>query len=74
MNLLTFTSRSLRSVLLNGLWEIEEVRTDIVGDRALLFEAFSNLLDNAIKFAPEHGEVAYGAHEARARPTSRHLR
>jgi signal transduction histidine kinase len=27
------------------------------GDRALLFEAFSNLLDNAIKFAPDSGEV-----------------
>jgi signal transduction histidine kinase len=27
-------------------------------DRALLFEAFSNLLDNAIKFAPEGGEVS----------------
>lgn len=36
--------------------EIEEV-PDIVGDRALLFEALSNLLDNAIKFAPKHGEV-----------------
>jgi signal transduction histidine kinase len=29
----------------------------IHGDRALLFEAFSNLLDNAIKFAPEKGMV-----------------
>jgi signal transduction histidine kinase len=27
-------------------------------DRALLFEAFSNLLDNAIKFAPQGGEVS----------------
>jgi len=32
----------------------------IHGDRALLFEAFSNLLDNAIKFAPDHGEVRIG--------------
>jgi signal transduction histidine kinase len=29
----------------------------IHADRALLFEAFSNLLDNAIKFAPEGGQV-----------------
>lgn len=27
------------------------------GDRALLFEAFSNLIDNAIKFAPPGGAV-----------------
>jgi signal transduction histidine kinase len=29
----------------------------VFADRALLFEAFSNLLDNAIKFAPVGGEV-----------------
>jgi len=35
---------------------VEDV-PEIHGDRALLFEAFSNLLDNAIKFAPDNGEV-----------------
>jgi signal transduction histidine kinase len=30
----------------------------IFADRALLFEAFSNLLDNAIKFAPVGGDVS----------------
>ncbi|MFC5428805.1 sensor histidine kinase [Paraburkholderia denitrificans] len=30
----------------------------IHGDRALLFEAFSNLIDNAIKFAPQGGSVS----------------
>ncbi|WP_281044368.1 sensor histidine kinase [Sphingomonas oryzagri] len=28
------------------------------GDRSLLFEALSNLIDNAIKFAPQNGHVA----------------
>lgn len=32
--------------------------TEIHGDRALLFEAFSNLIDNAIKFAPPGGAVS----------------
>jgi signal transduction histidine kinase len=31
--------------------------SEIYGDRALLFEAFSNLIDNAIKFAPRQGGI-----------------
>jgi signal transduction histidine kinase len=39
-------------------WTVAVVQVAAVhGDRALLFEAFSNLLDNAIKFAPDNGEV-----------------
>ncbi|NIE66446.1 HAMP domain-containing sensor histidine kinase [Burkholderia sp. Ax-1719] len=34
----------------------------IHADRALLFEAFSNLLDNAIKFAPQGGLVRVALH------------
>jgi signal transduction histidine kinase len=32
-------------------------RSDVRGDRDLLFEAVANLVDNAIKFAPEGGRV-----------------
>lgn len=35
---------------------IEQV-DDVWADRGLLFEAFSNLLDNAVKFSPEGGSV-----------------
>lgn len=35
-------------------------------DRALLFEAFSNLLDNAIKFAPQGGQVGVALHATAA--------
>jgi signal transduction histidine kinase len=49
-----------------------DVHTDPVeaihADRALLFEAFSNLLDNAIKFAPEGGEVSVGLYATRLGP------
>jgi signal transduction histidine kinase len=38
----------------------------LYGDRGLLFEAISNLLDNAIKFAPEGGIVRIGVRKLRA--------
>ncbi|WP_321926706.1 sensor histidine kinase [Paraburkholderia guartelaensis] len=40
-------------------WRITaEPVAEIHGDRALLFEAFNNLIDNAIKFAPQGGVVS----------------
>jgi signal transduction histidine kinase len=40
-------------------WRVAtEAVSEIHGDRALLFEAFSNLIDNAIKFAPHGGIVS----------------
>ena len=38
------------------------VRCTVTGDRNLLFQAVSNLLDNAIKFAPEGGTVSVDLH------------
>ena len=38
----------------------------IQGDRGLLFEALSNLVDNAIKFAPQGGLVQMGVRKTRA--------
>lgn len=40
-------------------WRVNaEGVSEIHGDRALLFEAFSNLIDNALKFAPQGGVVS----------------
>ncbi|MES2713289.1 MAG: ATP-binding protein [Pseudomonadota bacterium] len=36
-------------------------RIDVVGDRDLLFQAVANLLDNAVKFAPDDGRVVLSA-------------
>jgi signal transduction histidine kinase len=44
---------------------------DIRADRDLLMEALVNLLDNAIKFAPEHGSVGLSLLHAGAMPVIR---
>ncbi|MCP3721022.1 ATP-binding protein [Paraburkholderia sp. CNPSo 3281] len=50
---------SLAFMALLGEWRITaEPVAEIHGDRALLFEAFNNLIDNAIKFAPQGGVVS----------------
>ncbi|HDS0951477.1 TPA: HAMP domain-containing protein [Stenotrophomonas maltophilia] len=49
-----------------GQWLALELAADlpvVVGDRGLLFEAIGNLLDNAIRFAPEGGRVLLAARE-----------
>lgn len=39
-------------------WQVHIDQVEPVhGDRELMFEAFSNLIDNAIKFAPQGGRV-----------------
>ena len=47
-----------------GQWLELELAADlpgVLGDRGLLFEAIGNLLDNAIRFAPEGGRVRLAA-------------
>lgn len=47
-----------------GQWlqlEVAPELPSVVGDRGLLFEAIGNLLDNAIRFAPEGGRVQLSA-------------
>ena len=47
-----------------GQWLALELAADlpvVMGDRGLLFEAIGNLLDNAIRFAPEGGRVLLAA-------------
>lgn len=33
------------------------IASQVVGDKDLLFQAFANLVDNAIKYTPEHGSI-----------------
>ena len=42
--------------------------TQATGDRDLLLEALANLLDNAIKFSPEHGRVKISLSNANSEP------
>ena len=39
----------------------------VSGDRDLLFQAFANLLDNAIKYTPTQGRISIEADEGRAK-------
>ncbi|MBL7590026.1 two-component sensor histidine kinase, partial [Escherichia coli] len=39
------------------LWERPDETCAIEGDRSLIFEAASNLIDNALKFTPAGGQV-----------------
>jgi signal transduction histidine kinase len=43
----------------------------VLGDRDLLIEALANLIDNAIKFAPEHGNVSIAIVERQGTPAVR---
>lgn len=36
---------------------LETVRANIIGDKDLLFQAYANLIDNAIKFTPKGGQI-----------------
>ncbi|NND81616.1 MAG: HAMP domain-containing histidine kinase [Gammaproteobacteria bacterium] len=40
---------------------------EIPADRDMLFQAFANLIDNAIKYTPEHGEIVIRAYAKRGR-------
>ncbi|MDR2013594.1 MAG: HAMP domain-containing histidine kinase [Rhodanobacter sp.] len=48
--------------------ELPAELTTVLADGDLLFEAISNLLDNAIKFTPTHGRIALQAVDEKAGP------
>ena len=47
-----------RGIKLDTSWPTE---VNVIGDRDMLQQAIANLLDNAIKFAPEHSTVRLAA-------------
>jgi signal transduction histidine kinase len=46
---------------------LDDPETAIVGDRSILAAALANLLQNAFKFTPHHGQVALNVHTAEGR-------
>ena len=48
-----------KNITINGLEEIDDVK--IVADRDLLHQVVFNLIDNAVKFTPENGEISFFA-------------
>ena len=48
-----------KNITINGLEEIEDVK--IVADRDLLHQVVFNLIDNAVKFTPQNGEISFFA-------------
>lgn len=48
-----------KNITINGLEEIGDVK--IVADRDLIHQVVFNLIDNAVKFTPENGEISFFA-------------
>lgn len=47
--------------------QLPELPLTVVGDRDALFEVFRNLLDNAIKYSPEHSKVTVTGRQSEGR-------
>ncbi len=50
---------SEKNISINGLEKIEDLK--IVADRDLLHQVIFNLIDNAVKFTPQNGEISFFA-------------
>ncbi len=59
--LLNLFSRTLQSAKLQFVWEVPNDLPPLSGDKRLLGQAFSNLLDNAIKYTRTGGSITVSA-------------